>query len=508
MLLSELRNLSGWRANVTALFAGAMLGLGLPPIDFPWLAFVSIPVLFLLSRQTTFGRGFTIGWFAGLGYFALTLNWIIEPFLVDVAAHGWMAPFALIFLAAGLSLFWALAFGLFSRFGSEGFSGIVLFAGFWTLLEFGRSTLLTGFPWALTPYVWGETPIIQLLAFFGPHGLSFIALLVLLGPVSVIGRPLACSAISLFVFGTLWFGLQARIPDNTIVLDKTIRLVQPNAQQHEKWLPEKMQKFFDRQLEATSAGGDVDLIVWPEVSVPYLIDQRMDLNLAIASSAKNNSQVVIGGRRIEGTEEGERWFNSVAVLAKDGSIDALYDKQHLVPFGEYLPVADLFDKFGLKALAQNAGRFSAGKSAEPIGIDGLPSFRVLVCYEAIFPHEIVSGEERPELLLHLTNDAWFGSFSGPFQHFAQARFRAIEQGLPLARAANTGVSAMIDPFGRVTGSIELNTDGFIDAPIPKSIPPTLYGRFGDAPFMVAIVLLMGFIVTTRRRIAQSSKDLV
>lgn len=497
--------MQGWRAYGLAILAGLALALGHAPVDFPWLIFLAVPGLFHLMRQTgSFWRGFLVGLFAGIGYFGLTLNWIVEPFLVDPERHGWMAPFALVFLSAGLALFWAVPFGLAARLERRhGLPFVLLFAALWSASEYGRSILLTGFPWALLPYVWGETPIIQLLAFIGPHNLGLLTLLLCLGPFTAPPRHMAGAAIALFAFGTLWFTLSQRPPETTTVLDTNIRLVQPNAQQSEKWQPENLQKFFDRQLTATSAAGDVDLIVWPEVAVPYLIDERLDLNAAIANAAGKTTPVVVGGRRIEQTDAGERWYNSAAVISTDGSLDAVYDKQHLVPFGEYLPVPALFDRYGLKAIAQNAGRFAAGTSTEPIRIEGLPDVRLLICYEAIFPHEIVTGDARPGLLLHLTNDAWFGTFSGPYQHLAQARFRAIEQGLPLARSANTGVSAMIDPYGRITHSLELNSDGHIDAAIPKALPPTLYAQTGDKPFHGVIVLLLAWTVVSRRRLANA-----
>ena len=233
--------------------------------------------------------------------------------------------------------------------------------------------------------------------------------------------------------------------------------------------------------------------------MPYLVDARTDLNKHVAEAAGAGRKVFLGGRRVEGTEGDERWFNSGVLLGDDGEIEASYDKHHLVPFGEYLPFPNFFDKFGLQALAQNAGRFSAGSGPLKISQEGLPAFQPLICYEAIFGHEILTGADRAEWLLHITNDAWFGESSGPFQHFAQARARAIEHGLPVARSANTGISAVIDPFGRIVEKIDLGKEGYIDVPLPQALPPTFFNRWGEMSWvLLAFLAIVGTVVYERR----------
>lgn len=491
--------MTGARACAVALLAGGLLALGHPPGDMPLTAFLAIPALFALVQTASPRRAAIIGWFAGTGYFAVALNWIISPFMVDAAATGWMAPFALGLLAMGLALFWAVAFGLARALSSDvrDVPSLMLFATFWAVAEYLRGTILTGFPWAHLAYIWETTDIIQLAAYIGPHGMALLTILVLGLPAALsiwrLGIPamLACAAL-------LWWGATSRVPDQTAFTQTSIRIVQPNAAQHLKWQPDMMPVFFERQLEATRGHAGVDLVIWPEVSVPYLMGDRPDLNRAIAEAAGPETRVIIGARRTMETEEGTRWYNALALLQTDGTDTMIYDKHHLVPFGEYLPFPAFWERFGLSALAQNAGRFASGQGPRRLSAAGLPSFQPLICYEAIFPDEILRGDDRPDWLLQITNDAWFGSFSGPFQHLAQARFRAVENGLPMVRAANTGVSAVIDPFGQVMAELPLDQPGVIDALLPAPLPPTPYSRVENLPFWLGSFIFLLFGVALAR----------
>lgn len=263
MLLNKLRASRGWTARLLAIVFGVAMAAGHAPLDFPWLVFLAVPALFMLSAGHSVAASFGIGWFAGLGYFAAALHWIVEPFLVDAAVTGWMAPFALFFLAAGLALFWGAAFAIWRAIPLDGFPAVLSLAVVWTLVEMLRSYALTGFPWAHIGYLWMETPLAQSLAYLGPNGLAFVTLVVVLLPVAVIGRFGAGVAIMLFALGTSWFGWSQRAPDVALVSDVNVRLVQPNVPQHLKWQPEHMQHFFERHLTMTSAEGNVDLVIWP-----------------------------------------------------------------------------------------------------------------------------------------------------------------------------------------------------------------------------------------------------
>ena len=223
--------------------------------------------------------------------------------------------------------------------------------------------------------------------------------------------------------------------------------------------------------------------------MPYPIDERPEFNAFIAEAAGPDARVILGAIRIAETEEGSRYFNALAVLGAGGEIEQIYDKAHLVPFGEYLPFPGFWERFGLRAIAQNAGRYASGPGPVRLSIDGIPPFQPLICYEAIFPDEILRGAQRPGWLLQITNDAWFGDFAGPEQHLSQARARSIEQGLPMVRVANTGISAVIDSFGSPVANLSLGETGALDSLLPDAIEPTLYAETGSAPWYVVPALL-------------------
>jgi len=489
--LTKAEDAPRWHVILAAFGAGLVLALGHAPYNLPWGAIVAVPVLLrLLTVAPTPRIAALRGWMAGCGYFGLSLTWIVEPFLVDIARHGWMAPFAIVLLAGGLALFWGLGFFLAAiasrRAGLVG-KALALALGL-TLAEYLRSTMLTGFPWALFAYTFVETPLAQWAAYVGPHGLGG-AMLLCLGLLGT-ARPLSV-AMGGACLAALWVGGAARVPDAPSDTGPVLRLVQPNAPQHLKWQPEMLPVFYARLIDATAAPaeGSVNAVIWPETAVPFLLGERPDLAADIALAASGKTPVILGARRLDAQGN---WFNSLAAYGADGAELARYDKHHLVPFGEYIPLTGVLEALGLSRLAEGlAGGFRPGTGAERLTLDGLPPFQPLICYEAIFPHEILRGAKRPDWLLHITNDAWFGTWSGPYQHLVQAQMRAIEHGLPLARAANTGVSAMIDPFGRITASLPLGEAGFVDATLPVGLPPTPYAQTPDwlVPLLAALALV-------------------
>ncbi len=471
------------------------MALGQAPFSLPVLVFAGFPLLcILLGRAPGLRRAAWIGLVAGTGYFATSLHWIVEPFLIDIPRHGWMAPFALVFMSVGLALFWMGAALVARRFAA----GLPLaLAAALTLAEFLRAQILTGFPWAMISHAWAETSVIQLASLTGAHGLTLLTLAT--AGLLALRRPLP-AMLAVVLVGAGWtFGwnrLNAELPRrDTPVL---VRLIQPNAPQDQKWRPEMAAVFYERQLRLTAAGGGPrpDITLWPEAAVPFLMHDRPDLQANIAGIAGPGTTVILGIRRVD---EARRWYNSLAVLGPDGAVLAAYDKHHLVPFGEYIPFSDFFRQFGITSLAgQSLNGFSPGSGPARIDTTPAPPFIPLICYEMIFPGEIRQAQ-RPEWLVHLTNDAWFGAFSGPYQHLAQTRLRAIEFGLPVARSANTGISAMIDPMGRITASLPLNEEGYLDALLPSALPPTLYSRTGDWPSVLAALALFGICVVRTRR---------
>ena len=469
-----------------AVLVGAFGALGQAPFDFPVGMLLSLTAAFWMWRAEPARPGL-LGWAFGTGYFALALVWIIEPFQVDVERHGWMAPFALLFLSCGLALFWGGAFWCARKLSPRPLG--LVFA--WTGAEFLRAYVFTGFPWASPAQVTVEGPASLLLSWGGPHTTTLV-LMALAWILSASAKPpraasMRSGQIALLVAGALALSIpHARSPAD--LKDQVVRLVQPNAAQHLKWRPDMAEVFFNRQLRLTAAAPvqtdrRPDVIVWPETSIPWRLGGAGAALQQIAQAA-NGVPVALGALRFEG----DYLRNSLAVIAPGGTVSALYDKHHLVPFGEYVPFGSLAEKLGLQAVAASMGGFSSGPGAALVDFGPLGKALPLICYEAVFAHGVNAMPQRADFLLQITNDAWFGTYAGPQQHLAQARMRAIEQGLPMVRAANTGISAVIDPTGRVLAHLPLGEAGFLDVRLPAPFPPTLYSKTGDRP-----VLLLVFI---------------
>lgn len=497
--MSSVRGWPFWYRLVVAGILGVVAACGLAPLGYWW---ATLPALILIAplffASETRRRAALVGWVFATGYFAHALSWIIEPFLVDIERHGWMAPFALVFMAGGLGLFWGAAFWLAWRAESRPVLCAVLLALAWALAEFARGYILTGFPWAGLAQVWVSTPVAQLLSVFGPYGLGALTLLVTLpvGAAVISDRPwramivpttfaLVCTA---FVF--VYAGTRPAV----IGSGHIVRLVQPNAPQHQKWHPDFAPLFFARQVEFTAASPRPDLIVWPETSVPEWLGSAQPLLDTIAEAAQG-TPVFLGIQRAEGRQI----YNSMVYLNADGQQAEIYDKHHLAPFGEYVPFGDLMAQFGIFGMASRGTGFSAGPGPRLLDAGKLGQALPLICYEAVFTQDVLAAPGRADFLLQITNDAWFGTRSGPYQHLAQAQMRAIEQGLPMMRSANTGVSAMIDPLGRVTAELSLGRAGYLDAELPRPHMPTIYANIGDYPVLLTLLVLFGSVWGLTRR---------
>lgn len=491
----------GWLNRLLAyVLLGFVAALGHAPFGQMWatvLAFVV--VFFAIAAEAGWRRIAFAAWAFGLGYFAVSLHWIVQPFFVDVARHGWMAPFALLFMAAGMALFWAIAGAVAAMFvgGSRVWA---LVAGFVTA-ELARSLVLTGFPWALLGHVWIDTPIAQLAATVGPHGLSFVTVAI---PALIVGlwgrKPWMLAPAAVCAAG--WVALDPGPVPAPTADAPIVRLIQPNARQDLKWDPGMADTLFRRLLDLTARGGanadpDVtpDLVVWPETSVQWLLEYSEGV-LRDVSLAAGGAPTVLGILR----RDTGRYYNSMVVVDRAGEVTDLYDKWHLVPFGEYIPLGEMLARIGITGFAPSqGGGYSAGTGPALIDIPGLGPALPLICYEGIFPEEVNAAPGRARMMILITNDAWFGNWAGPAQHFAQAQLRAIEQGLPLIRVANTGISGMIDSKGRVTGQLPLNVAGALDLPLPDALSPTIYTKTGDWPVIVLLNLLfVGAWLRTRR----------
>lgn len=486
----------GWRSVAVVFVCGAVAAFGQAPYDIPLAMLAGFAVaLYLYQTALTPRHAAMLGWALGTGYFCHALQWIVSPFMVDVARHGWMAPFALVLLVAGLALFWGLAFWV-ARLLSPRKSWPLLVC--WPAAELIRAYIFTGFPWAMPAQSLVASVSGQGLGWVGPYVMNGVIIAFALWvahPFS--GRYGAAFRVAAAVIFAL-FVMTPPQPGPALMTAHSVRLIQPNAAQRDKWDPAQIPVFFDRQLRFTAAAplpGDAqpDLIIWSETAIPWPLDIAAPALTQIAGAA-SGVPVALGVQR----RDPESFYNSMVVLDPSGGVSQEYDKHHLVPFGEYMPFSDVLSRWGIFGLASRiTGGYTPGPGPQLLDFGALGQALPLICYEAVFAHDVNAAPERPAFLMQLTNDAWFGKGAGPKQHLAQARMRAIEQGLPLARAANTGISAMIDPYGRITASLGLNQAGFVDAALPAPLPPTLYSRTGDLPF--ALVLLLGCAAGVIRR---------
>ena len=474
---------------------GALAGLGQAPVDLWPATILALAAFLIFAKSAATARQLAFwSWAFGIGYFGLSLRWIVEPFLVDIARHGWMAPFALVLMSAGAAAFWALAGWFAGRLAlrSMALLGLMIAAA-----EVTRSLILSGFPWALLGHVWVTTPLAQSAAFGGPHLLTVLTILAAWALAMLLARRwLAGIGIVAGFAVAAWVlhpGTAPASPDDAPL----VRLVQPNAPQDQKWDPAYRDLFVNRLLTLSAAGEVPDLVVWPETAIPYLLNHIED-DMSLLSGAARGAPLVFGIQRIN---EVGGFHNAMVVLGPGGQLQGLYDKEHLVPFGEYIPGARLLGRAGAAGLARNLrSGFTPGEGQGPIALPGIGLALPLICYEGIFAEEVQRGPERARLMLLITNDAWFGQAAGPYQHLAQARLRAIEQGLPMVRVANTGITAMIDGKGRIVASLALGEEGAIDVLLPAALSKTVYARFGDLPIILLIFLLAAGVATARGRI--------
>jgi apolipoprotein N-acyltransferase len=504
---SWVASLKGGRRGLFSVLLGALSVLAFPPVHAWPVLFLTFGALVWLldgchaardSRIERLKFAGIVGFWFGFGYFLAGLYWIAEAFLVEPLRHGWLLPFVMTALPGGMALFFAVACALAMLFWLPGAGRVLALAIALGLAEFARGHVLTGLPWNLIGYgMLGPLPLMQLASLFGVYAMSLLAVILFAAPAALFapagsglagGKGTATLAV-LFVLllglGCLWGErrLAAAPHDSTGV---RLRIVQANVDQAEKWRPENSVEIFNDYLDLTrSVGLDrVDIVIWPETAVPFFLDDAPDALLAIGAALPEGTSLLVGSARLveerdaQGALEAQRVYNSLLVVDGQGRIAGAYDKIHLVPFGEFLPFQDFLESLGFMQLTGVRGGFSAGAGSGLLSIAGALPARALICYEIIFPDEIAAKGARPAWLLNITNDAWFGSSAGPYQHFHQAQVRAVEQGLPVARAANTGISAVIDAYGRILTEIGLGEKGITDAELPKEGPTTPYVQFG------------------------------
>ncbi len=486
--------LKGWRRHTAAAFCGALAALALPPIHlFPLLIPAFCGLLWLLDGVERPRQAAYLGWSFGFGHGVVGLYWVGYAFLVDAAQFGFLMPFAVAGLAALLAFFPTLAIYGVALLAWKAVARGVALAVFWVLTEWLRSWIFTGFPWNLMGSVWTFAPeMLQLASLTGVWGLSLVTLLAAAAPAALAGRAAisggaarAATLVFLILPVLAWGGGALRLasapdPETHVVPDVMLRLVQPNVQQSLKWRSELRNGHVNDIIRLSRAPGfeKVTHVIWPETAIPFLLsnDARdAQLRSVIAAAAPANGLLLTGVPRMGGGQPGatERpvegrplTWNSFQAFDASGAARATYDKFHLVPFGEYVPFRGLLS---FSKLTAGRGDFSSGPGPTTLALPGLPPASPLICYEIIFPGQVVDSENRPGWILNVTNDAWFGDSSGPRQHFASARLRAAEEGIPVIRVANTGISGVIDGYGRVLSRIELGTAGVRDVSLPKPV---------------------------------------
>ena len=514
-IASRIGALTGWRRLALAGIAGALSVLTMAPFFLAPILFATFPVLVWLldgcagakvTRRSLLAAGW-IGWAFGFGYFLAGLYWIGAAFLVEAERFGWLLPFAVSLLPAGLALFYAGAAALAHWAWRPGPARLVALAGAMMALDLVRGSVLSGFPWNAFGYALAtDMTLLQAVSLVGVFGLTPVAVMLFAAPACLwCGPAMACSSKRLRIgvplgmlilvgVTALWGVWRLAGVEQRYVEGVRLRIVQPNIPQREKWLIENRAKVFHKTMRLSAEGGGpardgldgISHLIWPESAVPFLLADTGDALSMLARMLPTGTSFILGAARGE-TERGERGeikarriYNSIFVMNDQARLLEVYDKVRLVPFGEYLPLQGFLEAIGLEQLTRLRGGFAAGDTHGALPAEGAPPFSPLICYEVIFPHWVRGDHGDPGWLLNLTNDAWFGQSSGPYQHFHQARVRAVEQGLPVVRAANTGISATIDAYGRVVARLGLDEEGALDTGLPAAIAPPPFVRWGRA----------------------------
>ncbi|MCH8092584.1 MAG: apolipoprotein N-acyltransferase [Proteobacteria bacterium] len=515
--------LAGWPRRLVAVGLGALVSAALPPFfAVPLLGVAFTGFVWLIdgagSARSPARAAFAVGWWFGFGYFMTGLYWITNALLVDADRFGWLVPFATSGLSAGLAIFSGLAAAAVRLSGARGAGRVVALAVAWTALEWLRGQILSGFPWNLVGTAWVFSDAVsQTVALTGAYGLSLLTVALAAAPATL-GDPVnggadagtgrrrwAAVVVMTALFGVLWAAGAARLAlapakvdpaaegsDGSVVPGVRLRLVQANIDQRLKWSPSERAANFRKYLEMTKGPGfeNVTHVIWPETAVPYIVARDAGARAAIAAVVPPKGLVITGAIRATpvGVKPFQVW-NSAHAIDESARIVETYDKFHLVPFGEYVPLRGVLP---LKKITRGAVDFSAGPGPRTLALPGLPPVSLLICYEVIFPGNVLDPGDRPRWLLNLTNDAWFGESTGPYQHFAAARLRAVEEGLALVRSANTGISAVIDPYGRVIARLGLGVEGVLDSPLPLPLVGlTPYARFGDWILLGMLTIAVG-----------------
>jgi apolipoprotein N-acyltransferase len=490
-------------ANAVAL--GALAALALPPVHLIPVLLLSLPGLFILATEApTARRAAWIGFAWGWGFHVAGLHWLTNAILTEVEQFWWLVPIAVPALALPLAAFTVIP-ALAARHAPAGWPRILAFAIAWVAAEMLRGVLFTGFPWNLIGSVWAFASLpIQAAAWIGVHGLSLATLLLALAPLAG-RRGWLAGGVALLAF--CLFGLARLWPEEPEPHPIALVLVQGNIAQEAKWREETRAAIFQRYIQMTAQGirlaaqeapASRPVVIWPETASPFLLANDAEAARYATEPLPPGGLLLAGSVRAEFGPDGRasRVWNSLVALDAQATVLDAYDKAHLVPFGEYMPMRGLLPL----RLVHSALDFTAGPGPRAISLPGLPAFSALICYEVIFPGAVTPAE-RPGFLVNITNDAWFGVSAGPHQHLAMARLRAVEEGLPLARAAQTGISAVFDARGREVTRLGLAESGIVLAPLPQALPPTPFARLGllsPLLLLATMLIVLGSVVRARR----------
>jgi apolipoprotein N-acyltransferase len=510
-----------WSCRLLALAAGLAAALAHPPFGLlPGLLGYGL-LLWLVDIAPSWKSAFLRGWLAGLAYFALGTWWIAEAFLVDAANQGWMAPIAVTLMAGGIALFWGAAMAVYRALKPRGLTRLLVFAGIFALFEWLRGHVLTGFPWNLVGETWrAGSAMSQTASLVGAYGLTWLTLAIAAAPALLISPPdkrraqIAVGIAAAVLVGLWSYGALALAAKPPAATGPVVRLVQANVPQLAKYDAASFADIVQRYIKGATAPADPglgppDVVIWSEGAIPAAIEEYLAegtwTRAAIQDALKPGQVLIVGAYR----QEGPRYYNSLAVIRRtpDGLTPiGLYDKYRLVPFGEFMPLDSLMGRLGIKTLVHVGDGFSVGPRPRPLapanlpGLTALPAFQPLICYESLYPGFTREGAARsgitPRWIVNVSNDAWFGTTSGPLQHLNLASYRAIEEGLPMVRVTPTGVSALIDARGRTLRRLGQGREGIIDARLPAPLAgPTLFRRLGDGLFLA--LLLISFAAGAR-----------
>jgi apolipoprotein N-acyltransferase len=519
----------GWRRRAIAFASGAAGALALPP--FSLFALIAVPLtiaVWLIDGAEDRGSGrpliasmraaFGAGWWMGFGYFLAGLWWVGAAFLVEADKFAWALPLGVVALPAVLAVFPAAGFAIARALWSPGPAHVFALAFGLGLMEWARGLLFTGFPWNDLGMALGSNlALAQIASLVGLHGLTFLTIAIFAAPATLwrVGEgrlnlaPAGFAALAL-AFIAAFGAYRLTAPASATLQGVKLRLIQPNVAQDTSFSPENrdpiLRRYFDLSERATapdrSGVRDVTHLVWPESAFPFILSRDRQALADIGGFLSGGATLITGAARLEVDGSKPLYYNSIEIVGRDGLSAERYDKQHLVPFGEYVPFESILEKARITQFVDVPGGFEPGAGSRVLRIPGLPDAMPLVCYEAIFPIEIgdlFSGAERPRWLLNLTDDAWFGETPGPYQHFAQARLRAIELGAPLVRDANSGISAVLDGFGREIVAAPLGAEGVLDAELPEALPPTWQSRLGSlGAALIGLAFLAAALAGKRR----------